>query len=81
MENFDNYFNPYFAGLSGSDGQISGTEGYVPTPPLPKNPVPAMAYIPFQQFTQPYSSSEGFKKGTLFPCLDKPFLGERGCGI
>lgn len=81
MENFDNYFNPYFSGFNSSDCENNSEENYKPTSPLPKNPVPAMAYIPFQQFSQPYSSNEGFKKGTLFPCLDKPFLGEGGCGI
>lgn len=81
MENFDNFFNPYFSGLNIADSDDNCEESYRPTSPLPKNPVPAMAYIPFQQFSQPYSSQEGFKKGTLFPCLDKPFLGEGGCGI
>lgn len=81
MENFDNYFNPYFSGLNFSDNNNSAESCHTPTSPLPKNTVPAMAYIPFQQFGEPYSSKEGFKKGTLFPCLDKPFLGEGGCGI
>lgn len=81
MENFDNFLNPYFSGLDSTDCEDNCTESYKPTSPLPKNPVPAMAYIPFQQFSQPYSSQEGFKKGTIFPCLDKPFLGEGGCGI
>ena len=81
MENFDNFFNPYFSGLNRADSDDNCEESYRPISPLPKNPVPAMAYIPFQQFSQPYSSQEGFKKGTLFPCLDKPFLGEGGCNL
>lgn len=81
MENFDNFSNPYFSGLNRADSDDNCKESYRPTSPLPKNPVPAMAYIPFQQFNQPYSSQEGFKKGTLFPCLDKPFLGEGGCSL
>lgn len=81
MENFDNFSNPYFSGLNRADSDDNCKESYKPTSPLPKNPVPAMAYIPFQQFNQPYSSQEGFKKGTLFPCLDKPFLGEGGCSL
>lgn len=81
MENFDNFFNPYFSGLNRADSDDNCEGSYRPTSPLPKNPVPAMAYIPFQQFSQPYSSQEGFKKGTLFPCLDKPFLGEGGCNL
>ena len=35
--------------------------------------VPAMAYVPWQRFTKPYSPEEGLKKGTLFGELDKPF--------
>lgn len=81
MENFDNFSNPYFSGLNRADSDDNCEESYRPTSPLTKNPVPAMAYIPFQQFNQPYSSQEGFKKGTLFPCLDKPFLGEGGCSL
>lgn len=81
MENLDNFSNPYFSGLNRADSDDNCKESYKPTSPLPKNPVPAMAYIPFQQFNQPYSSQEGFKKGTLFPCLDKPFLGEGGCSL
>lgn len=81
MENFDNFSNPYFSGLNRADSDDNCEESYRPTSALPKNPVPAMAYIPFQQFNQPYSSQEGFKKGTLFPCLDKPFLGEGGCSL
>lgn len=81
MENFDNFSNPYFSGFNSADSDDNCEETYRPTSPLPKNPVPAMAYIPFQQFSQPYSSKEGFKKGTLFPCLDKPFLGEGGCNL
>lgn len=46
--------------------------------PLPENPVPAMAYIPFQQFGQTYDPLRGFDAGTIFPCLDKPFYGRRG---
>lgn len=45
---------------------------------LPKNPVDAMAYVPFQQDNNTYSPQQGFVSGTMFPVLDKPFLaGER----
>ena len=46
--------------------------------PLPKNPVVGMAYVPFQQFGALYSAEKGFSAGTVFPDLDKPFLGKRG---
>lgn len=43
--------------------------------PLPAMPVVAMAYVPFQQLNTTYSPEKGFEVGTLFPELDKPFLG------
>lgn len=43
--------------------------------PLPANPVPGMAYVPFQTDTHTYDYSKGFAAGTIFPCLDKPFSG------
>ena len=42
--------------------------------PLPENPVEAMAYVPYQQPGYIYNTEQGFKTGTLFPSLDKPFL-------
>lgn len=39
----------------------------------------AMAYVPFQKSPKLYENlEEGFKKGTAFPELDKPFVGKRG---
>lgn len=43
--------------------------------PFPQNTPVAMAYIPFQQFGQLYPPEKGYKQGTIFPDLDKPFLG------
>ena len=38
----------------------------------------AMAYVPWQHFTQMYENLEkGYKAGTIFPELDKPFTGRR----
>ena len=45
--------------------------------PLPAMPVVAMAYIPFQQFNTTYTPEQGLEMGTIFPELDKPFLGGR----
>jgi len=51
--------------------------GEDPTP-LPANPVPAMAYVPFQQWSSNLHSAErALDAGTLFPVLDKPFYGGR----
>ncbi|WMJ22951.1 spore coat associated protein CotJA [Paludicola sp. MB14-C6] len=35
-----------------------------------------MAYVPYQSWDKTYEPAVGFMRGTLFPCLDKPFLGE-----
>ena len=44
---------------------------------FPRDPVVAMAYIPYQNPKAVYTASCGLKKGTMFPCLNKPFLGGR----
>lgn len=36
----------------------------------------AMAYVPFQRWCPTYEPEVGFNRGTMFPELDKPFLGE-----
>lgn len=36
----------------------------------------AMAYVPLQKWERTYEPSVGFARGTIFPELDKPFLGE-----
>ncbi len=36
----------------------------------------AMAYVPFQQWQKPYDCEAALERGTIFPCLDKPFIGE-----
>ena len=39
-----------------------------------------MAYVPWQKsFGTVYDLDKAFCKGTIFPCLDKPFLGRSGC--
>ncbi len=46
--------------------------------PLPEGPVPAMAYVPYQQWQNDLHSAErALDAGTLFPVLDKPFLAGR----
>lgn len=36
----------------------------------------AMAYVPFQQWEKTYDDAVALSRGTIFPSLDKPFLGE-----
>ena len=49
--------------------------------PMPRGEFPAetpiaMAYVPFQSWEKPYDSDAGLSRGTVFPSLDKPFIGE-----
>ena len=51
----------------------------IPAPAMPLNLPIAMAYVPMQKAPIMYENLEdAFKKGTIFPELDKPFLGKRG---
>lgn len=54
------------------DGQACNTQTLSP---LPKDPVLAMAYVPFQKFENLYAPEQALDAGTLFCGLDKPFLG------
>lgn len=38
-----------------------------------------MAYVPMQRYTQVYDMEKGLCVGTIFPELDKPFLGRSVC--
>lgn len=38
----------------------------------------AMAYVPWQRWDQTYELKKAMCVGTIFPELDKPFLGKRG---
>ena len=43
--------------------------------PFPSETPPGMAYVPFQQWEEPYDLETAFPTGTLFSVLDKPFRG------
>ena len=43
-----------------------------------KHLIPAMAYIPTQNFTSAYDLDYALSAGTIFPQLCKPFCGKRG---
>ena len=38
-----------------------------------------MAYVPWQTWNEIYDLNKGFHAGTIFPCLDKPFMGRCAC--
>lgn len=56
------------------DGTLDKSE-YFGTPTLPETVAVTMAYIPFQTDTTQYMPETALKYGTLFPDLNKPFLG------
>ena len=41
----------------------------------------AMAYVPWQRWTEPYPLEDGFERGTIFPDLSMPFEGRRMGGM
>ncbi len=45
---------------------------------IDKFPV-GMAYVPWQNWNQIYEFDKALHRGTLFPELDKPFIGRRAC--
>lgn len=40
----------------------------------------AMAYVPMQHFSSVYELNEALQYGTIFPELNKPFMGSKGGG-
>ena len=36
----------------------------------------AMGFVPVQAWEEPYAADLALARGTIFPALDKPFLGE-----
>lgn len=45
---------------------------------IDKFPV-GMTYVPWQNWNQIYEFDKALHSGTLFPELDKPFIGRRAC--
>lgn len=41
--------------------------------------MPVMAFIPAQTWDCAYTCGQALARGTLFPSLDKPFMGKGGC--
>ena len=65
--------------IFGFDGGIILDRKNPETIQMKENKSLAMAYvIPQSRITQVYKSMFALKQGTLFPELDKPFMGKRG---
>lgn len=46
-------------------------------PTFPENAALAIAYVRWQELENVYEPEEAYARGTIFPCLDKPFYGRR----
>ncbi len=51
-----------------------------PVCPVPRSKFPAstpigMMYVPYQKWETPYEAELALSRGTIFPCLDLPFIG------
>ena len=44
------------------------------------NQILAMAFVEKQLWDDVYDAKAGLCRGTIFPALDKPFLGKEACG-
>lgn len=65
-----------FSDKAENDDSTDADTCSMPEGTLPKTLAYAMAYVPFQQWETPYDSEVALSRGTVFPCLDKPFIGE-----
>ena len=54
-------------------------EPFQPTTPFPEQTPPGMAYVPYQQWEEPYDADTAFPVGTIFPALDYPYRGGGSC--
>ncbi|WP_295219517.1 spore coat associated protein CotJA [Ruminococcus sp.] len=52
---------------------------YTELSPFPEQTPPGMAYVPFQQWEEPYDADMAFPVGTIFPALDFPYRGGGSC--
>lgn len=68
----------YLNGMPTADGRPSRTPT-AGTEPI-GDAVLAMAYVPVQKLTAVFEDECALNAGTLFPDLEKPFLGKKGCG-
>lgn len=59
------------------NGSLDGEQGTLPVDAIdPKLLALAMGFVPYQSWETPYAADVGLSRGTIFPGLNKPFLGE-----
>lgn len=58
-------------------GTGGGSENGLPSDAIdPRLLALAMGFVPYQSWETPYAADVALTRGTIFPALDKPFLGE-----
>ena len=57
------------------ESRMTERESFQPTTPFPDQTPPGMAYVPYQQWEEPYDADTAFPIGTMFPALDYPYRG------
>lgn len=75
MENFQTMFDDSAIRVALGKLEEAQSNADVTMSALPSNPVLAMSYVPMQFYRDMYSTEKGFSAGTIYPELDKPFLG------
>ncbi len=68
------------AALTRRDSDEAPSDELLPQPQtaFPASTPLGMAYVPFQQWGEPFDAETALSRGTLFPELDLPFMGG-GC--
>lgn len=64
-------YNNYKRNCSGCRDMI------VPEGKFPEHTPIAMAYVPFQQWEEPYPENKALEEGTIFPSLNLKFCGRK----
>ena len=70
MEKYEELFNPSFL-----KKESAAKEACDNRPPRPKDAAVTMAYVPLQTDMITYDEDKALQCGTLFPTLNKVFLG------
>ena len=72
MDKYEDLFQPTFLNI---EREKSCDRCQIPS--IPADEAVTMAYVPFQQSTIAYDEEKALREGTLYPVLNKRFLG--GC--
>lgn len=74
MENEKEVFFGLFEKKDEENGKVKACP--LPMGAFPEDTPLAMAYVPYQTWEEPYEDEVALCRGTIFPSLDKPFIGE-----